>query len=177
MRFQAILRDLVNKKTLVWFPVIRAASHREAMHLALKRLKRRRIYKSDADIREFARISEIESEFNPAGFEFDVLPEALRRFFMDVRVVGKTEGGVKMEELKEGMEVRIVDSDGKLFTAKVLSLREKEIEGGLVTDVELHVHEHGKEGWIFGRYIADVVKDDDGTLKILKFPEGLQEGH
>ena len=89
MRFQAILRDLVNKKALVWFPVIQAASHREAMHLALKRLKRRRIYKSDANIREFVRISEIESGFNPAGFEFDVLPEALRRFSMDVRVVEK----------------------------------------------------------------------------------------
>ena len=87
MRFQAILYDLVNKKVLVCFPVIRAASRKEAVHLALERLKRRRIYKNNADIREFVRIFEMEPEFNPAGFEFDVLPEALRRFSMDILVL------------------------------------------------------------------------------------------
>jgi hypothetical protein len=87
MRFQAILRDLVNKKVLVYFPVIRAGSREEAVHLALKRLKRRRIYRTDTDVREFVRIHELGPDFSSAGFEFDVLPEALRRFSMEVQIV------------------------------------------------------------------------------------------
>lgn len=87
MRFRAILHDLVNKKDLVCFPVILAVSHTEAVHLALKRLKRRRIYKDSADVQEFVRIFEMGPEFSSAGFEFDVLPEAMRKFSMDIRVL------------------------------------------------------------------------------------------
>lgn len=84
MRFQAILRDLRTRKVLALFPVIRADSYGEAVCFAFNRLKARRIYRDDADVREFVRIAEIGEEFSSAGFEFDVLPEAMRMFSMDI---------------------------------------------------------------------------------------------
>lgn len=84
MRFQAILQDLRTQKVFALFPVIVADSHGEAVRLALKRLKARRIYRDDADVQEFVRIAEMGQEFSPAGFEFDVLPEALRRLSLEV---------------------------------------------------------------------------------------------
>jgi len=82
MRFQAVLRDLRTRKVLALFPAIRADSHEEAVRFAVKRLKRRRIFRDDADVQEFVRIFELGSEF-----EFDVLPEALRRFSMEIQVL------------------------------------------------------------------------------------------
>lgn len=87
MRFRATLFDLKKRIIIASFPVIRASSHEEATRLAFERLKKRRIYKTDTDVREFVRISEMAEGFNSAGFEFDVLPEALRRFSMDILVL------------------------------------------------------------------------------------------
>lgn len=93
MRFRAALVDLRKKTVIVCFPVIRATSQEEAKRFAFERVKMRRIYKTDEDVREFVRISQMGEEFSCAGFEFDVLPEALRRFSMDILVVQSIEGG------------------------------------------------------------------------------------
>lgn len=87
MRFKATLVDLQKKTIVASFPVIRASSREEATRLALERLKKRRIYKTDHDVREFVRINEMKDDFSVAGFEFDVLPEALRRLRIEVRPV------------------------------------------------------------------------------------------
>ncbi|MFY9457680.1 MAG: hypothetical protein WAP23_02000 [Candidatus Spechtbacterales bacterium] len=91
MRFRAALIDLKKKIILASFPVIRASSWEEATRLAFERLKKRRIYRTDSDVREFVRIFEIKEDFSCAGFEFDVLPEALRRFSMDISILKQTE--------------------------------------------------------------------------------------
>jgi len=89
MRFNARLEDLVTRKVLVEFPLIRAPCYKKAMAIVLCRLKRMAICRQREDISEFVRVSENMEGVDTAGYEFDVLPEELRRYALVITQIAK----------------------------------------------------------------------------------------
>lgn len=80
MRFKGRLEDFVSKKVLAEICCIHAPCPRKAMKLARCRVKCSEVYEEREDIREYIRVLENMDGVDMAGYEFDVLPEELRRF-------------------------------------------------------------------------------------------------
>lgn len=80
MVFRGWLEDLIRKEVFAEFTSISACCHGGARKLMRQRLKRRKIYREREDIREFLRVMENMEGVDTAGYEFDVLPEELRRY-------------------------------------------------------------------------------------------------
>ena len=93
--YLASLLDLKNGSKVIDSFMLYDFSDGQARAHAYGCLKKRPLYQADDDLREFIRIYEIGDEFSSAGYEFDVLPEALRRFVLNISIADKkkTVGG------------------------------------------------------------------------------------
>jgi len=89
MRFKARLEDLVHKKVLAEIPLIRTSSYERAVLIARRRLKKMQVYKDNENVREFVRVVESMDGVDIAGYEFDVLPEELRRYALLITQTSK----------------------------------------------------------------------------------------
>ena len=73
-----------------------------------------------------------------------------------------------MDELKEGMEVQLAVSeapDQVIVTVKIVTFRERDVEGNVVKDVVIEIA--GQIELLPSEKITDVVKNEDGTFKIV----------
>jgi len=87
--YLASLLDLKNGSKVIDSFMLYDFSDGQARAHAYGCLKKRPLYQADDDLREFIRIYEIGDEFSSAGYEFDVLPEALRRFVLNISIADK----------------------------------------------------------------------------------------
>lgn len=73
-----------------------------------------------------------------------------------------------IDELKEDMEVQIALSeapDQVIATATIITFRERDVEGNVVKDVVIEIN--GSVELLLNEKITDVVKNEDGTFKII----------
>jgi len=93
--YLANLLDLKNGSKVIDSFVLYDFSYGQARERAHRCLKARPLYQADDDLREFVRIYEMGDKFTSAGYEFDVLPEALRRFVLNISIADKKQKFVK----------------------------------------------------------------------------------
>ena len=73
-----------------------------------------------------------------------------------------------IDELKEDMEVQIALSeapDQVIATVKIVAFRKRDVEGNVVKDVVIDID--GQTELLPGEKITGVVKNEDGTFKII----------
>lgn len=103
--FTATLYDIKKRPAEILdtftFSISRPSGREDLNDIALKMLKGRDVYGRDDDVKELVRFHELGGE--TAGHEFDVLPEALRRFFLEIFPHDKRE---KVERLEKDSKVR-----------------------------------------------------------------------